>query len=115
MDEEMRGAKYVTVEVHREFERRIEAENQRRDDENDRQNHRIASVEAKLGQISELVTSVKLLANNMERMAKEQEKQGQRLDAIEQKPAKRWDSAVGAIITGIIGIFIGIVSAGLMP
>ena len=105
MDEQ--SSRYVGWEVHNEFARRIE-------EENTRQNHRISDIEAKLAQISELVTSVKLLAANMERMADEQKKQGVRLEAIEQKPAKRWDTIITAIITGIAGALIGALMAGVI-
>ena len=36
---------YITKEVHEEFARRMEAENQRLEDENKRQNHRIDALE----------------------------------------------------------------------
>ena len=60
------------------------------------------------------MASVKVLAANMEAMAKEQAKMGDRLQAIEEKPAKRWDAIVGAIITGVVGILIGLISAGII-
>lgn len=91
---------YVTKEVHDEFCKRIE-------DENARQNHRISELEGKCGQITELITSVKVLATNMEQMAKEQAKQGERLEAIEEKPAKRWETIVNTVITTLLGLCIG--------
>ena len=33
------------------------------------------------------------------------------VNEIKDKPAKRWETVVGSIITGIIGIFIGVVSS----
>ena len=106
----MDDQKYVTWDVHKEFERRIESENQRRDDENNRQNHRLDALEATVKQISELVSSVKLLAANMDNMAKEQAKQGARLEAIEEKPAKRWD----LVVTGLISAAVGALGAAVM-
>jgi hypothetical protein len=99
---------YVTLEVHNEFAKRI-------DDENERQNHRIAELEAGQRQINELISSVKVLAVNMENMAKEQAKQGERLETIESKPGKRWDTVITGIITGIIGALIGALMAGVLP
>lgn len=94
---------YVTIEVHKEFEKRVE-------EENTRQNHRITELEGAVKQISELVTSVKVLAANMETMAKEQAKQGERLEEIEKKPAKRWD----VVITGALSAIVGALMAALM-
>lgn len=98
---------FVTLEVHNEFARRI-------DEENVRQNHRIGNLEAGQKQINELIASVKVLAVNMENMAKEQAKQGARLEAIESRPAKRWDTVITGIITGIVGALIGAVMAGIL-
>lgn len=90
---------FVTVEVHTEFCKRIEAED-------NRQNKRIEIIEAKQAQISELVASVKVLAANVESIAKEINEQGIRLKEIEGKPAKRWETVVSCIITGLIGAVI---------
>lgn len=98
---------FVTEAVHKEFAEKIEAEN-------NRQNHRIENLEAEIKQISELVTSVKILAVNMEGMKTELEKQGKRLEAIEEKPAKRWEAVISGIIAGVVGILIGLMSAGII-
>lgn len=90
---------YVTKEFHDEFARRIEAEDER-------QNKRLTKLEDAVGQMTELTISVKELAANMGNMVKEQEKFGERLEAIEQKPAQNWDKFVwaiaGALIAGVI-------------
>ena len=86
---------YVTKEVHDEFARRI-------DEENDRQNKRLSLLESGQTQINELVATVKVLAVNMENMAKEQIKQGERLNEIEGKPAKRWETLISCVITCIV-------------
>ena len=90
---------YVSKAVHEEFARRI-------DEEDDRQNKRIALLEEGQKQINELVATVKVLAVNMETMAKEQAKQGAKLSEIEAKPAKRWETAIACLITGIIGFLL---------
>lgn len=100
-------SEFVTVEVHNEFARRI-------DDENNRVSHRLTTLEDSVRQINELVASVKVLATQMESMATEQRKMGDRLDAIEEKPAKRWDTVISGIISGVIGILIGLMSAGII-
>ena len=86
---------FVTKAVHDEFARRI-------DEENDRQNKRLSLLEAGQAQITELVATVKVLAVNMENMAKEQAKQGERLKEIEGKPAKRWETLIACIITCLV-------------
>ena len=91
---------YVTLAEHTEFARRIE-------DENSRQNKRLEIIEGKQSQISELVVSVKVLAANVESIAKEINEQGVRLREIEGKPAKRWETVISCIITALVGAAIG--------
>lgn len=97
---------FVTRAVHDEFAKRI-------DEENDRQNHRLTVLETGQAQINELVASVKVLAVNMETMSKELSKQGERLSEIEGKPAKRWETVVACIITGILGYVLSMALAGV--
>lgn len=87
---------FVTKVEHDEFVKRIEAED-------NRQNKRIEIIEAKQAQISELVASVKVLAANVENIAKEINKQSIRLDEIEGIPKKRWETIVACVITGLVG------------
>lgn len=98
---------YVTLEVHNEFVKRIEAED-------NRQNHRIEIIEQKQAQISELVASVKVLAANVENIAKEINTQGERLKEIEGVPRKRWETVVACIITGLLGAAISAVISGII-
>lgn len=86
---------YVTRAVHDEFARRV-------DEENSRQNKRIEIIEVKQSQISELVVSVKVLAANVENIAKEINEQGLRLKEIEEKPTKRWEQLVGYVISALV-------------
>lgn len=94
---------YVSIEVHNEFARRIEAEDER-------QNKRISKLEDAVSQMTELTVSVKELAANMANMAKEQSKFGDRLEAIEAKPAQNWEKLVwaigGAILTAVIAFIL---------
>ena len=98
---------FVTKAVHEEFAKRI-------DEENDRQNHRISILETGQAQINELVSSVKVLAVNMETMSKELSKQGERLTEIEGKPAKRWETVVACILTGIVGFLLNMILSGII-
>ena len=61
--------------------------------------HRIDDLEKRADTLQELTTSVKLLAANMERMASEQMKQGDRLTALEKQPGERWNSMTRTIFT----------------
>ena len=100
-------SEWVSAEAFTETMRRIDAED-------NRQNTRLTELEVAQKQISELITSVKVLANNMEQMAKEQIKQGVRLQAIEEKPGKRWETVVACIITGLVGAVVSAAVAGLV-
>ena len=100
-------SEWVSTEVFTETMRRIDAEDSR-------QNSRLTELEVAQKQISELITSVKVLANNMEQMAKEQIKQGVRLQAIEEKPGKRWETVIACIITGLVGAVVSAAVAGLV-
>lgn len=90
----------VSRREHEEFARRIDQENQR-------QNHRIANLEEGLGRTSNLVVSVEKLAANMETMLKEMEKQGQRLSVLEGRDGEMWRKVAGYLITAVIGLIIG--------
>lgn len=98
---------FVTRVEHQEFAKRI-------DEENNRQNHRLSVLETGQAQISELVSSVKVLAVNMETMSKELSKQGERLAVIEEKPAKRWETVIACIITGILGFALNAMLSGII-
>jgi len=97
---------FVTRVEHQEFAKRI-------DEENNRQNHRLSVLETGQAQIGELVSSVKVLAVNMETMSKELSKQGERLSEIEGKPGKRWDTVVACILTGIVGFLLNMLLSGI--
>ena len=79
------------------------------EDEHKRQNQRIADLETKVEDISDLTTSVASLAKSVEQMAKAQEKQGKRLEALEQKPAKRWESFADKVIWAIAAALIAFI------
>ncbi len=94
---------YVGREEHAEFAKRI-------DDEQHRQNKRIDSLEQTVKEISSLAASVEKLANNMANMVKEQEKQGERLEALEGKDGEMWRTVVKYVLTTALGLVIGIVA-----
>lgn len=85
---------------HEEFAKRLEEENRRQD-------KRISLLEDSIRQTNALTASVERLATNMENMAKEQEKQGKRLETLEGRDGEMWRKIVGYCVTAIIGIVIG--------
>lgn len=91
---------YLLKSVHDEFAKRVE-------EENDRQNHRLANLENAVQQIAGLASAVEKLAVNMEHMAKEQQRQGDRLGILEGRDGEKWRSVVShvglCILTAIVG------------
>lgn len=85
------------------------------DDENNRQNERLKSLETNYGIIQQLSLHMERLATNMEAMAKEIARQGAKLNDLEMKPAKRWDLVITSVITGLVAFVIGILTKGIMP
>ncbi|MCM1299958.1 MAG: hypothetical protein NC203_09710 [Firmicutes bacterium] len=92
----------ITRAEHEEFRKRIE-------EENHRQNRRIENLEKNSEQIGALVTSVEKLAISMEQMAKEQEKQGKRLETLEGQDGDKWKTVVKCCLTGLVTFLIGYV------
>ena len=68
---------------------------------------RIDKLESDTEALKEIAYSVKALAQNMETMTKEQEKQGKRLEALEKQPAERWNSIIKTILTTIASTLTG--------
>lgn len=70
--------------------------------EDARQNKRIEKLENLMDSINSLTLSVERLAASIETMQREQERQGERLDAIEKEPADNWRAAVKTVITVLL-------------
>ena len=102
----MEETKYVTWDVHNAHVTQMETEFARRDDENKRQNHRLDNLEDSVKQIQDLTISVNGMASSIDRMVKQLEKQGERLDKIEKEPADKWKQAswivVSVILTAVV-------------
>ena len=94
---------YVGREEHNEFAKRIE-------DEQHRQNRQIEVLEESVKQNTALTVSVEKLANNMENMANEQAKQGERLEALERRDGEMWRTVVKYVLTAALGLVIGLVA-----
>ena len=98
---------FVTREVHDEFARRI-------DEENNRQNKRLDSLENGMQGVMAISVNVERLAANIEQMTKILGEQGERLKAIEEKPAKKWETVVTAIISVAVGFLLNMLMTGKM-
>ena len=104
----------ITRAEHDEFRRTMETENQRLIDENNRQNKRLELVEESVRQISDLTISVKEMAVKMGNMLKELEKQGERLEKLEQEPAEAHKQIKMAMVTAAISTIMGAVIGALI-
>lgn len=109
---------YIRREEHVEFVNRMVSENKRLEDENDRQNHRLQSLEDGNKQINELALSIQDLASSVKTIAKETERLSkmmdeniksidQRLKILENADGNKWRTAVAYAGTTILGIIIG--------
>lgn len=90
----------ITRAEHEEFARR-------QDEENHRQNRRLGELEENVRQIGALATSVEKLAASMEGMLREQEKQGKRLETLENRDGEKWRQVTGYVITTLISLVLG--------
>lgn len=76
--------------------------------------HRMKNQEAQTKTIQALAISVKELALNMKTMMEEQKEQGERLQELEQEPAKRWKDSTKAIFNAFLGALGTAVAGGLI-
>ncbi len=98
---------YIRKEEHEVFADLMKSENRRLEEENNRQNKRIAALEETVRQIGALTSSVERLATNMENMLKSIDAQGKRLEALESRDGEMWRKVVGYVTTALIGGVIG--------
>lgn len=87
---------YLTIKVHDEFAKRIEAEEQR-------QNHRLGALEDTMRQLTDLTVAVKEMAVSLSAMKDTLEAQGKRLEEIEKEPADNWRKAIWIVVAAVIG------------
>lgn len=92
---------YISREEHEEFMRRMT-------DEHKRIHHRIDEEAKKSDVMMELIRSVERLATQMENMAEEQESQGERLKALEDRDGDAWRKIKWYILTLVIGAVAGV-------
>ena len=83
--------------------------------------HRINELSGQIDAVNRLATSVEVLVqeNKHQTEAIKEIKQDvanldDKVDAIEQKPAKRWDGMVDKVIYGLVGALVAALGAGLI-
>ena len=83
--------------------------------------HRLNDVEEKVDTLQRLTTAVEVMATEQrhqtETMAEIKEDGtalGTKVDAIEKKPAKRWDGMVDKVLYGLVGAIVTAMGAGLV-
>ena len=79
---------------HEEFAKRIDAQEKRQD-------KRLEMLENTVREIGALTLSVQRLAQSLESMVEEQERQGRRLQALEDRDGEKWRNLMGYIATAL--------------
>lgn len=70
------------------------------------------SVHRRLDNFEKLVDSVHIIAAEMKEMRKDVNDTINRVDEIEQKPQKRYETVVTAIITTLVSVIVGFIVGG---
>lgn len=79
---------------HEEFAKRIDAQEKQQD-------KRLEMLENTVREIGALTLSVQRLAQSLESMVEEQERQGRRLQALEDRDGEKWRKLMGYIATAL--------------
>lgn len=83
--------------------------------------HRLDKIEEEFEALNKLATAMEVMAKKMEyqsetikRIEADVDNIGQKVDAIEKKPAKRWDGIVDKFVAGLVGAVAAALAAGLL-
>lgn len=68
--------------------------------------HRLDKVEERQDNLDKLVASVEVLANRQETVECDVKEIKTDVKALTEKPAKRWESVIAAVITGVVGFIV---------
>lgn len=98
----------ITRAEHEEFSRRIEEWDRRQD-------KRLELLEENVREIGALTTSVEKLAQSVESMVKEQERQGKRLEALENRDGEKWRKLMGYALSALVSGLVGFLAANFLP
>lgn len=90
----------ITRAEHEEFCKRLEEEDRRQD-------KRLEILEEQTKQFTDLVLSVRELAQSVKQLAETQKAQGEKLDELENRDGEMWRRVSGYVITSIIGLVVG--------
>lgn len=90
----------ITRAEHEEFCKRVEAEDHR-------QNERLEILEEQTKQFTDLILSVRELAQSVKQIAEIQKVQGEKLDELESRDGEIWRRVSSYVVTSIIGLVIG--------
>ena len=74
--------------------------------------HRLDKVEERQDNLDKLVSSVSALANEQEHIKEDVTEITTDVKSLTERPGKRWDSIVGAIITGVVSFIVAWVLKG---
>lgn len=81
-------------------------------DRSERNEGRIKKLEGEHEVLHQLATSVAVMAEKMDSMNKSLNTMSAKVDEIENKPSKRWDSLVGNLISVLAGAFLAWLVSG---
>lgn len=96
----------ITRAEHEEFRRRME-------DEHQRTSKRLTFLEESVREIQTLALSVEKLAANAEAMCKELTRQGERLDAIENRDGETWRQLKYYGLTAAVSLVLGFLAKSI--
>lgn len=96
----------ITRAEHEEFRRRME-------DEHQRASKRLTLLEENIREIQTLALSVEKLASNAETMCKELTRQGQRLEALENRDGEAWRHVKYYVLTALLSLALGIIAKSI--
>ncbi len=100
---------YISKKEHEAFADLMRSENKRLEDENNRQNKRLAEVETKVGELIDISTSIKSMTVEIKNLTNQTAKMDSRVEVMESRDGEMWRKVTGYIITAIIGIVIGFI------
>lgn len=78
--------------------------------EDTRQNRRLDNLEQSIQQLQELTASVREMTVSLKNMTSAIDKQGERLDILEQQPSNRWNR----LVDGLIGAIAALIASGIV-
>lgn len=74
----------------------------------------VQSVNERLSNLRELTESVHKIAVNTEHMQKDLNDITDRVEEIERRPSRRWETVITALITAVVGVAVGYLFRGGM-